>query len=255
MRELHPSVSFAMLLLLLLLSAFTTHPFVVGCSLLGGILLGGLLGRLKEQVRLSLALILVFAVVNGLFSHRGDTVLFYLNHNAVTLDALWLGARMGGMLASSLCWLAAFGRVLDTQRILYLLGKAAPKTVLLLSAANGMIPKLSRRQKAVGEARVCADMGEGLREAGSRLSVSLGMTLESAVQTGDSMKARGYGLKGRTSYSLFPFGRRDGVWLCATLLLGILSAVGILMGMPWCFPFLCILPVLGEGRERLRWRF
>ena len=60
MRELHPSVSFAMLLLLLLLSAFTTHPFVVGCSLLGGILLGGLLGRLKEQVRLSIVLIFVF---------------------------------------------------------------------------------------------------------------------------------------------------------------------------------------------------
>ena len=254
MRELHPSVSLAALLCLLLLSAFTTDPFVVGCSLMGSLLLGLLLGKCRQQLPLALSAVILFAVVNGLFSNRGDTVLFYLNHNAITLDALWLGARMGGMLASGICWFIAFGKILDTQRILYLLGKAAPKTALLLSAALRMIPVLRRRHKAVGEARTCADMGEGFREAGSRLSVSLGMTLERAVQTGDSMKARGYGLKGRTSYSLFRFSVRDGMWLGVICALAVLSAVGILTGAPWCFPLLCILPAVGEGREHLRWR-
>ncbi len=254
MRELHPSVPCAMLLCLLLLSAFSTDPLVVGCSLAGGLLLGSLLGVFRQQIRLSFWTILLFAVVNGLFSHRGEHVLFYLNHNAVTLDALWLGARMGGMLASALCWFWAFGRILDTQKILHLLGKAAPKTALLLSAANRMLPMLRRRQAAVREARMGADMGEGLRETGNRLSVSLGMALESAVQTGDSMKARGYGLKGRTAYGLFRFALRDGVWLGITLALGILSAVGMFAGTPWCFLLLCILPALGEGREQLRWK-
>ena len=33
--------------------------------------------------------------------------------------------------------------------------------------------------------------------------------LESAIETADSMKSRGYGLKGRTAFSLFTFDRRD----------------------------------------------
>ena len=254
MRELHPCVPLVTLLCLLLLSAFSTDPFVVGCSLGGGLLLGACLGVLRRQLPLVLTVVLLFAVVSGLFSNRGDTVLFYLNHNAITLDALWLGARMGGMMASALCWFVAFGKILDTQKILYLLGRVAPKTALLLSAALRMIPVLRRRHKAVGEARTCADMGEGMGEAGSRLSVSLGLALESAVLTGESMKARGYGLKGRTSYHLFRFSARDGVWLGGICALAVLSAVGLLTGTPWCFALLCILPALGEGRENLRWR-
>lgn len=262
MREWHPSVSALLLLALLFLSAFSTEPFVILCSLAGGLLFCAMTGGAKTQLKTTLIVVAVFAVTNPLFSHRGEQVLFYLNHNAVTLDAILTGARIGGMLAASLCWFSAFGRVLDTERLVYLLGRAFPKTALLLSSALRMIPQASRRNTAVKEARTGADLGgegalEKLRFAGGNLSVSLGMTLESAIRSGNTMKARGFGLPGRTAYTLFRFTPRDGVLLGAVLLLTVLSAWGILCESPVlsvCFGVLCALPSLGEGREKLRWR-
>ena len=112
------------------------------------------------------------------------------------------------------------------------------------------------------EARLAAGLkGDGaladLRFAAGNLSVSLGMTLETAVESGNSMKARGFGLPGRTSYGLFRFALRDGILIGGVALLTVLAAVGILMTyVPlWvCFGVLCGIPCLLEGREKLRWR-
>lgn len=255
MREWHPSVAALLLLALMLLSAFSTQPLVILCSLAGGLIFCAMTGGAKGQLKTTLLVVAVFALTNPLFSHRGENVLFYLNHNAVTLDALYLGARIGGMLAASLCWFSAFRRVLDTERLVFLLGRAFPKTALLLSSALRMIPLAKRRFAASAEAREGADLGgesalERLRFHGGNLSVSLGMTLESAVESGNAMKARGFGLPGRTAYTLFRFSPADGVLLAVILLLTVLSAWGIAP----CFGILCALPCLGEGREKLRWR-
>ena len=56
-------------------------------------------------------------------------------------------------------------------------------------------------------------------------SIVVTWSLESGIITADSMRCRGYGLPGRTSFSLYRFDRRDGavlVWLafCAVYLLG-----------------------------------
>jgi energy-coupling factor transport system permease protein len=41
------------------------------------------------------------------------------------------------------------------------------------------------------------------------LSILVTWSLENAIETADSMKARGYGLPGRSAFSIFRFGRRD----------------------------------------------
>ena len=38
-------------------------------------------------------------------------------------------------------------------------------------------------------------------------------SLENAIETADSMRSRGYGLRGRTAFSIFRFGRRDKILL------------------------------------------
>lgn len=262
MREWHPSVSAVLLLALLLLSAFSTEPLVILCSLAGGISFCAITGGARRQLKTVLFVVAVFALTNPLFSHRGEHVLFYLNHNAVTLDALYEGARIGGMLAASLCWFSAFGRVLDGERVVYLLGRPFPKTALLISSALRMVSLAGPRHTAVKEARLAAGLkGEGaladLRFAAGNLSVSLGMTLENAVESGNSMKARGFGLPGRTAYGLFRFASADGVLIVAVILLAALAAAGILLDFAplWaCFGILCGIPCLLEGREKLRWR-
>ena len=86
--------------------------------------------------------------------------------------------------------------------------------------------------------------------------------LENAIETADSMKSRGYGLKGRTAFSIYRFDERDKytlIWfaLCGMFLLSgtLLSAFGFgyfpnvryaLVHMRFClcppricFPVLC----------------
>ena len=48
--------------------------------------------------------------------------------------------------------------------------------------------------------------------------------LENAIETADSMKGRGYGLKGRTAFSIFRFDRRDAyaaayIFVCAAVVI------------------------------------
>ena len=99
-------------------------------------------------------------------------------------------------------------------------------------------------------------------------------SLENAIETADSMKSRGYGLSGRTSYTIFKLEKRDKLML---LSMGILSAVilwGILSGelkysyfpvlyigklsfatvfLHTAYFLLCAAPVLFEWREAVRW--
>ena len=46
-----------------------------------------------------------------------------------------------------------------------------------------------------------------------------------ARQTADSMKSRGHGLKGRTSYSLYKFDKRDAFMLCTILFTGLVLMI------------------------------
>ena len=41
------------------------------------------------------------------------------------------------------------------------------------------------------------------------VSILVTWALENAIETADSMKSRGYGLKGRTAFSIYRFNRRD----------------------------------------------
>ena len=100
-------------------------------------------------------------------------------------------------------------------------------------------------------------------------------SLENAVETADSMKSRGYGLKGRTTFSVYRFGERDKVALCWLLFCGIFILSGILSGgLSWnyfpdmsgtfkqpltvCFLtvylLLCLTPVFIDRTEKRIWR-
>jgi energy-coupling factor transport system permease protein len=49
------------------------------------------------------------------------------------------------------------------------------------------------------------------------LSIMVTWALENAIETADSMKGRGYGLPGRTAFSIFRFDKRDGYALAYIL--------------------------------------
>jgi len=106
------------------------------------------------------------------------------------------------------------------------------------------------------------------------LSIMTTWSLENAIETADSMKARGYGIPGRTAYSIFTFDKRDRKALIFILFLGIYTFTGNMMGeiafvyfpkvnMTDITPFgisvfvsyllLCIFPVIIELWEVRKW--
>ncbi|MBP3560281.1 MAG: energy-coupling factor transporter transmembrane protein EcfT, partial [Clostridia bacterium] len=106
-------------------------------------------------------------------------------------------------------------------------------------------------------------------------SIMITWALENAIETADSMKSRGYGLKGRTAFSIYRFDERDQytlIWFsfCGLFLLSgtLLSAFGFryfpnvryaaldMTTIPfYCVYFaLCITPVILNLKEERKWK-
>ena len=115
---------------------------------------------------------------------------------------------------------------------MYLFGRVIPALSLLLSIILRFVPRFVRRLRAVAQAQrhLGRDTQTGaparrVRSALRVFSIVVTWSLESGLITADSMRCRGYGLPGRTSFSLYRFDRRDGavaLWLafCGLYLLG-----------------------------------
>ena len=85
------------------------------------------------------------------------------------------------------------------------------------------IPRFKLQLQTVIEAQRCVgrDMGTGsvfqrMKYAMGVCSILITWALETAIETADSMKSRGYGLPGRTAFSIYRMEKRDKkmlVWL------------------------------------------
>ena len=103
-------------------------------------------------------------------------------------------------------------------------------TLKFLPEFTARIRQVYQAQKAAG----CVMSGKyfkRLRTGMRVISSAATWALERAVITGDSMKSRGYGLKGRTAYSLFHFRKSDGCCLAVILAVGSFVAAGMIRGV------------------------
>lgn len=69
-----------------------------------------------------------------------------------------------------------------------------------------------------------------LRQVTKEVSILISWSLEAAIETSDSMEARGYGLPGRTSFHLFKMTPTDKVLLTGISISGMIAAVGCALG-------------------------
>ncbi len=212
---------------------FTMDPVILGISLVGALLSLGVTGQMRRW-KLHLYTVMLFtvmALVNPLVSHRGQTVLFVMNHNPVTLEALIYGAAAGGMIVTVMYWFCAFTAVMTSDKLLYIFGSLSPKLALLLSMALRYVPlfghqahQVSRSQQALGlykEDNLIDRVRGGMRV----FSVMVTWTLENGIITADSMTARGYGTGRRTRFAIFRWTRGDVLLLISSLLLTVLTVI------------------------------
>ena len=76
-------------------------------------------------------IIIVSAIINPFFSHKGWTLLFYLfTGNPVTLESIIYGLISAIIIGAMLLWFSTFNQVMGVERILGAIGKVLPNVSL-----------------------------------------------------------------------------------------------------------------------------
>lgn len=255
-ERIHPAVLVGYFLSVTIPAVFTLNPLLPLMALFGVFLLMLLTEPAPPKARTVLWLGLLFltvVVTNPLFSHRGRTELFFLNGHAVTLESVLFGVRNAACVLAVLLWCHCLNRFVTGEKWLALLGGSLPKTALLVSSAMRLVPLLSKRGEEMRRTQRSLGLygdGDAVRRitGGAKIfSMLVTWSLDHAVSVSASMKARGYGLKGRTTYSVYRFRKEDGV-LLALLLAADVLILAALSGHALSFDF---YPVLSGNRNML----
>lgn len=281
----HPAVIFGYFAVVTVMTMLIMDPAFLAVSLAGALLCSQTLPAKSKKISLKVMLPVLIAVgaINPLFVHSGRTVIFRLFGAPITLESLIYGLCAAAMLAAVIIWFGCWSRVMGTDKFVALFAKRTPTAALLISMTVRLIPRFSRKVTEVTAAqRALGAYPEGgsAREKAARgirvFSVLSGWALENSEQTADSMKARGYGLQGRTSYTGAVFSpRRDGTLAAVAALFAGICAVCCAAGGTGlvfypsirrsgaapafaaamiAYAVLCALPALLEIRLALSWR-
>jgi energy-coupling factor transport system permease protein len=284
-ETIHPAPAFIYFIAVLLVAMFTSHPVILAEALTGAICFCTILEHGKgffKNMAFYIPLFILISLTNPLFSHNGMTPLFFMNGNAVTKEAILYGVAIAAMLVAVMIWCKCYSFIMTSDKFLYLFGKVIPKLSLVLSMALRFIPlfktqikRVNRTQKAMG-LYTSKSFTDKFRSATRVFFVMITWSLENAVETGDSMRARGYGLKGRTNYSIFRWSSRDVMLLSESVVLIMTVLAGKALGgidyffyprvteittsplsllVYIAFGALAFLPFIMELEENLKWKY
>lgn len=219
---------------------FSMHPIFLIETILGAWVYSiHLRGRKGVQFNLwcTIPILVLTTILNPLFTHDGVTILFYLNDNAVTVEAVLYGLASGVMLCGVIIWFSCYSMIVETDKFIYLFGRIAPTTALLLTMIIRFIPLIKKRfqeihnaQKCIGRQKISEAWWSRFRQLSRELSILVAWSLETSIETSDSMEARGYGLHGRTSFHLYIFTKRDALLLIGIFMIGAIAIAGCIMG-------------------------
>ena len=282
----HPLVNFSYFGFVFTFSMIFMHPVCLSisliCSFIYSISLKG-----NKAVKLNFIFLvpamLITSLINPAFNHEGGTILMYLHTgNPLTLESIAYGLAASTMLASVVVWFICYNEIMTSDKFVYLFGRIIPGLSLVLSMALRFVPKfkaqikvVSNAQKSIGRDISNGGIMERSRHGITILSIMISWALENAIETADSMKSRGYGLHGRTAFSIYTFNKRDKKAILSIFTLGVYTLVGgITGGLKWrYFPtmkgkgfniftislwisyvLLCLVPIIINMEEERRWR-
>lgn len=282
----HPLVNFLYFALVIGFSMMLNHPLAQAISLLCACVYA-VQAEGKQAVlfclKWCLPVMLLTAFLNPAFSHEGTTILLYFpTGNPLTLESILYGLSAGTMLATVMLWFLNFNRVITSDKFIYLFGRIIPAMSLVLSMTLRFIPKFKAQlyltvdaQKSIGR-----DISEGslwhrMKIAITVLSIMVTWALENAIETADSMKSRGYGLKGRTAFSIYRFDDRDKMALAFLGFCGFYLVCGVIasafgfryfpsiryvgmntvtLSFQFVYLIVCLMPVVLNWSEEKKWK-
>ena len=240
--KLHPTVNFIFFAFVLMLSMFVMNPVCLAlslvCAFVNAVYLNGI-KTVKLCLKFIMPMMLLIIIINPVFNHQGVTILTCFPwDNPLTLESIIYGIASAALLSSVVLWFSVFNSVITSDKLVYLFGRIIPSLSLVLSMSLRVVPKFSAQFKNVRNAQRCIgrDISDGsvinrIKNGIRIISIMLSWSMENAIETADSMKSRGFGLKGRTAYSIYRFDRRDLTVLIIVALLGVTVSVSAITGV------------------------
>lgn len=236
----HPIINFGFFCAVIGIGVFVIHPVFIAIAVIASFSYAITLGRkstLKYFGCFLLPMIIIVTIVNPLVNSRGMTILFYTKYSYVTLEATIYGLLTGLMLASVMLWFSAFNKVMTSDKFVYLFGRIIPSTSLIFAMVMRFVPnfkmqiaRISDAQRGVGRNISDGNLIERAKHGLRIISIMFTWALENSIESADSMRARGYGLPGRTAFSIYRFDRRDATAAAVLGASALIVIIGAIMG-------------------------
>lgn len=285
--EYHPIINFLFFTITIAFSMFVLHPVFLGISLINSITYSIILnGRkaIKFNILYILPTMVIAILINALTNRRGTTVIMNITNNiTITYEALLFGIAAAVMIVCVICWFSCYNKIMTTDKFIYIFGKSIPSLSLVFSMIFRFVPRFKAQfkktvnaQKCIGNDAFSGNIANRLKSLLKIVSIMMSWALENSIETADSMKGRGYGLKGRTAFSIYKFGTKDWVALIYIILSAIYIFTGIIRGgieytyypkvtmqlttpyaasIFFAYGLLCIMPIIIELLEDIKWKY
>jgi energy-coupling factor transport system permease protein len=285
-QEVHPLGSFLYYTGFVLFLTLFFHPVYLFISLLVLVfvnIIHGNMDKLLKSFPFLILMAILIIIINPFLNQRGTHLLFYIFNEPIMLEGVVYGVLLALSLINIITLFYSYQVIIDHKRFLFLFGRAFPQSSLLILLTLRFIPLLKRRlneimivQKRRGIVMNNVPFKERVMRGFSYVQTLLTWSLEEAIQTADSMAARGYGFKTRSSYEHFTWKKSDFMFMFILSALFFIPILGLIVksyGRLTVYPELqyssikpeeyvhiflftlyLLLPLLIEGREWLKWK-
>ena len=232
----HPTINLIYFTAAIGLTISFNHPAYVAISYAAAFAYSVKLSG-KRAVIFNLCLVPFALIYSGWYSYYNHFGVTNLRQNfignEITLEALLYGLQIGFTAITVIMFFSCVFAVFSSDKIVYLFGRVSPKLSLFLSIILRMVPwikqcgrRINTAQKGLGKSPSQGNLWRRFVNSMRLISILITWTLENFVESSDSMKCRGYSLKGRTSFSIYRFDNRDRSFVIAIFLLLIVTACG-----------------------------
>lgn len=259
---------------------FVMHPVYTVISFFSAAIYEIYLNKRKGIVTVvtMIPVFLLTSLINPLFSHRGMTLLCYLpTGNPLTMESILYGLSAGLMIVTVILWFATFHTIMTSDRILCICGRIIPSLGMVIGMVLRFVPMYANQAKKVSQAnellgvRYRGRWGK-VKQGFHSFGIMVSWSLENAIITADSMKARGYGAGKRTVFSVYKFGIRDIIFILVTVVLTVMQILLFGLDFVGCiyyprfyimgagnfaayfsYGILCLMPMVVSIQEDMIW--
>lgn len=251
-EQLNPIVCFTYYVITIAMSMVFIHPVFLISELIIIILVNLVAKNYKQTLGMlqgSLFMMAFIIIMNPLINNRGSHIIAVFGGITITAESIIYGFLMALSLSILMMVFVSYNKTITSHKFLYLFARISPQLTLLTMITMRFVPLFIKRfgnirdvQRTRGVQMETGSLKQRASSGMRLMEVLLVSSFEDALQTADSMSARGYGTHQRSNYQQYRFTKRDGVILTGLLVASVFCFVEASKGVGR----LVIYPVLGS---------